>query len=165
MHNVLSNPNHIPSWEEFITQQKEHKKTLAEQEQKAHILLQELQITPQEAAKRPDILSVDPKNTNEVIAYIARQNLACAFGCCADDDTPERVAEIINILQKNTDGKYIHLGLYEIDAEKWSAIKLQNPQYASQYFEVSLSENPQDNAEKSKILQEFEEIYNLKQNA
>ncbi len=51
------------------------------------------------------------------------------------------------------------MGLFE-DAD-WEAIKLQNPQYASQFFEVSIANQPQDEAEKQKILQELQHVLQI----
>ncbi len=99
--NILQQKQPILTPDEFTKQQKE----LQEKEQnaflKVKILFDTLGKSPDQVRIRPKLSDLDENNFEEIIHYFARQNMACAFDCCADEETPEHIAEIAKILQKN----------------------------------------------------------------
>lgn len=163
---VLQNATPPQNYEDFIKQQKELARVNAERVKKAETLQKTLNLTPKQAKIRPQLSEMHPENFDEIIMYTARQNLACAFDCCADEDTAEDVENLAKILQNRIpQGKFVHIGLYE--ETNWDAIVLQNPQYASQYFVASLEDVPQSVEETQEIHKEFQRVYKqlLKNNA
>lgn len=155
---VLQNSVTPKTPEEFVKEQQEMQKLYAERAKKAATLQAMLGMNPEEAKVRPKLSEVNPQDIYEIIWYAARQNLACAFDCCADEDTAQDVERLAHIL-KNVipNEKHVHIGLYE--EKNWDAIVLQNPQYASQYFTVSLKDEPQHEAEQQEVQKEFLRVY------
>lgn len=159
MFTVLSKKPETITPGEFIIQANEAREKREQREAKEKILAEKMKISPEQAATRPELLDVNLENLDEILNYAAKQNLACAFSCCGDEETAEHVEEIIAILQKNHK-KFVHFSLYE--DKNWEKLKSENPQYASQFFEVSLHENPQNETEKNFFLKEFREVFNNK---
>lgn len=164
--NILEQQKAILSPEEFAKQQKEIQALENMRREKAEILIQEFGLTTDKAKIRPAVDTINPDNEAEIVKYVARQNLACAFSCCADSETPARVAELAKIFnEKIPAGQYPHFDLWERENDpnypaEWAATKQNDPNYASQYFEIHLRDTPQNEAEKAKFLAEFREIYN-----
>lgn len=163
--NLLEQQKNILSPEEYAKQQKEITALENMRAEKAKILMKEFGLTTEAVKNRPSVDSINPDDEAEIIRYIARQNLSCAFSCCADKETEKRVQELADIFHgKIPAGKYPHLSLWERENDpnypaEWAEIKENDPNYASQYFEIHLKEEPQNEAEKQKFLAEFKEIY------
>lgn len=102
---------------------------------------------------RPNIKNVNLDDENDIFRFSALQNLACAFSCCIETTSADRIEEIGKIFQGQNDGQFVHFVIYP--SPKWGAIKLQNPKEALAYFEVYLKDEPQNDAEKADVMAQF----------
>lgn len=105
---------------------------------------------------RPDIKNVNLDDENAIFRFSALQNLACAFSCCGETTSANRIEEIGKIFQGKNDGKFVHFVIYP--DPNWGAIKLQDPEEALEYFQVYLKDSPQNDTEKAEIMKQFHEL-------
>ena len=105
---------------------------------------------------RPDIKNVNLDDENDIFRFSALQNLACAFSCCGETTSANRIEEIGKIFQGKNDGKFVHFVIYP--DPNWGAIKLQDPEEALEYFQVYLKDSPQNDTEKAEIMKQFHEL-------
>ena len=108
---------------------------------------------------RPDIKNIDLNDENAIFRFSALQNLACAFSCCGETTSAQRIEEIGKIFQGKNDGKFVHFVIYP--DPNWGAIKLQDPEEALEYFQVYLKDEPQNDAEKADIKEIENELTNV----
>lgn len=160
VHTILQ--NHLISPENWAKQMKEHEQKTQENQKKSNILRDNLQMTPEETQNRPQSADLDPKNIREVEVFLAKHNLACAFSCCGEITSADRVQEISDIIRGNFDeNSHIHFSLYS-DPD-WENIQKNDPEEALEYFQVWLRPHPQNPEEKHKILEEIRKIHHSAQ--
>ena len=139
--------------EEWAKNEIEKKISHEEKIQKEQFLRQYFGIDVDATQNRPDIKNIDLNDENAIFRFSALQNLACAFSCCGETTSAQRIEEIGKIFQGKNDGKFVHFVIYP--DPNWGAIKLQDPEEALEYFQVYLKDSPQNDAEKSEIMSEF----------
>lgn len=150
--NILLNTN-TPTPEQWAQDEIEKKISHEEKIQKEQLLEKYFGMDVEATQNRPDIKNINLNDENAIFRFSALQNLACAFSCCIDTTTADRIEEIGKIFQGKNDGKFVHFTIYP--SPKWDAIKLQDPKEALAYFEVYLKDSPQNDAEKSEIMSQF----------
>ena len=150
--NILLNTN-TPTPEQWAQDEIEKKISHEEKIQKEQFLRQYFGMDVDATQNRPDIKNIDLSDENAIFKFSALQNLACAFSCCGETTSAQRIEEIGKIFQGKNDGKFIHFVLYP--DPNWGAIKLQDPEEALEYFQVYLKDSPQNETEKSEIMSEF----------
>lgn len=142
---------------------------------KLEILEKEMNMSEADTKNRPTLDFLDEnilqniENTSDselqnIIEFMARQNIACAMGCCGDKTYPERIQEIVNIHNQKFGGKFLHFHLYQElgwTDDDWKKAIEADTEEALEYFQVYLKNTPQDETKKKKLLQEFAEIYFL----
>lgn len=135
--------------------QGEIEKKISDEEkiQKEQFLEKYFEMDVDATQNRPDIKNVNLDDENDIFRFSALQNLACAFSCCIETTSANRIEEIGKIFQGKNDGKFVHFVIYP--SPKWGAIKLQNPKEALAYFEVYLKDEPQNDAEKADVMAQF----------
>lgn len=155
----------IISPEEWANKQMEELKDAQNLAEKEYIITTQTNISVNNITNRPSVDTVNPDDEAEIVNYTARQNLACAFSCCAKTESPARVQELAKIFNNNLgENEFVHLTLWERKGDEkfpqeWAATKQNDPNYASQYFLVHIQNEPQNEEEKQKFLAEFKEIY------
>lgn len=180
--NILQNQKPDNSIEGFIktdieAKQKEELERLSAErkEKKLKILKKEMNMSEADAKNRPtldfldenilqNIENASDSELQNIIEFMARQNIACAMGCCGDKTYPERIEEIVNIHNKNMGGKFLHFHLYQElgwTKEDWEKAIKADSEEALEYFQVYLKNTPQDETTRKKLLQEFARIYFL----
>ncbi len=150
--NILLNTN-TPTPEQWAQDEIEKKISHEEKIQKEQLLEKYFGMDVEATQNRPDIKNVNLNDENAIFRFTALQNLACAFSCCIDTTTADRIEEIGKIFQGKNDGKFVHFTIYP--SPKWGAIKLQDPKEALAYFEVYLKDEPQNDAEKADVMTQF----------
>ena len=131
----------------------EKKNSHEEKIQKEQFLKKYFEMDVDATQNRPNIKNVNLDDENDIFRFSALQNLACAFSCCIETTSANRIEEIGKIFQGKNDGQFVHFVIYP--SPKWGAIKLQNPKEALAYFEVYLKDEPQNDAEKADVMAQF----------
>lgn len=160
---TMITPQKLISPEAFAKQQQEQKALEQMRIDKKNYIQKYLDLTPEEASNRPDIREIDLDAKGAAELFAARQNLACAFDCCADSDSLSRVEEITSVLNNTIEANtFVHLDRFRKQEESfpkyWNDLKVFDPRYASQYFEVHVLNTPQDAEERKQILEEMREV-------
>lgn len=138
--------------------QDEIKKKISHEEkiQKEQFLKKYFEMDVNATQNRPDIKNINLDDENAIFRFSALQNLACAFSCCGETTSADRIEEIGKIFRGQNDGKFVHFVIYP--DPNWDAIKLQDPEEALEYFQVYLKDSPQNDTEKSEIMKQFHEL-------
>lgn len=150
--NILLNQT-MKTPEEWAKNEIEKKISHEEKIQKEQLLEKYFGMDVDATQNRPDIKNIDLSDENAIFKFSALQNLACAFSCCGETTSAQRIEEIGKIFQGKNNGKFIHFVIYP--DPNWDAIKLQDPEEALEYFQVYLKDSPQNETEKSEIMSEF----------
>lgn len=176
--NILQNQKVDLSMASFIeAKQKEELERLSAERKtkKLEILKKEMNMSEADAKNRPtldfldenilkNIENASDSELQNIIEFMARQNIACAMGCCGDKTYPDRVQEIVNIHNGKFDEKFLHFHLFQElgwTADDWKKAIEADTEEALEYFQVYLKNTPQNPEEKQKLLKEFADIYFL----
>ena len=111
--------------------------------------------------KRPSLSQCSIDTTSSIFSYIARENIDCAFHC-EPDTNGQKVRELCTIAMGELGADmYVHLSLHP---ESELVIREKSAHDMLPYFEVSLSDQPQNSEVQVILLEQFKQLFIQAQN-